>query len=165
MTLEDKMRIAIDMSRNSLHNKELPVGAVIFYGDEIISMAYSSGELNQVYLQHAEMKALLEADSKGFSVETRKKMQLFVTLEPCMMCLGASMSFFIGEIYYALNAPVDGAVDKARQLWHAENKVISAYKLPKIYGGILKEECQALFREYIQIKKNGPLVDFAKTLL
>ena len=165
MNIEEKMQVAIDEARKSLLNKEMPIGAVIFYGDEIISKAYSSGESERIYMQHAEMKALLEADMKGYPVDMRKKMQLFVTLEPCMMCLGAATSFFIGEIYYALEAPIDGAVSMAKQFLDKESKEIPAYRLPAIYSGILKEQSQDLFREYIDIKKTGPLVEFSKTLL
>lgn len=165
MNIEHKMQMAIDVAKKSLLNNEMPIGAVIFHGDEIISQAYSSGELSRIYLQHAEMKALYEADLRGYPVSMRKEMQLFVTLEPCMMCLGAAMSFFIGEIYYALEAPIDGAVENAKLLWDKENDEIPAYKLPKFYSGVLREQSQDLLREYIHIKKSGPLVEFSKTLL
>jgi tRNA(adenine34) deaminase len=82
----------------ALKNGELPVGAVIFKGNEILGKAYSSGESSKIYLRHAEMKVLWEVDEKGYSVKERKKMQFFVTLEPSMMCLGAAMGFFI-DIY------------------------------------------------------------------
>lgn len=165
MDVEQKMQIAIDVAKKSLVNKEFPVGAVIFNGDEIISAAYSSGESNKVFLEHAEIKALIEADRRQYSLKMRKEMQLFVTLEPCMMCLGAAMAFFIGEIYYALEAPIDGAVSYAQQFWNRENKEIPSYKLPKIYGGILKSQSQDLLREYIKINSSGQLVEFSKSLL
>ncbi|WP_312501106.1 deaminase [Lacrimispora sp.] len=95
MTVEEKMILAIQVGEIALKNGELPVGAVIFKGNEIVGKAYSSGESSKIYLRHAEMKVLWEVDEKGYSVRERKKMQLFVTLEPCMMCLGAAMGFFI----------------------------------------------------------------------
>ena len=101
MTNKEKMRVAIEVAKESLKNGELPVGAVIFRGDEIIAKACSSGEDSAKYLRHAEMKALWEADSIGYSYSERCEMQLFVTMEPCMMCLGAATSFYISEIFYA----------------------------------------------------------------
>jgi tRNA(adenine34) deaminase len=162
---EEKMRITIDEARKSLVNKEFPVGAVIFLGDEIISRAHSSGESKLEFLLHAEMATLLEADTLHHLPSERKKMQLFTTLEPCMMCLGAAMSFFIGEIYYALEAPIDGAVDFALQFWREKSKEIPNYSLPAIHGGLLKSESQDLLREYITLVPDGPLVEFSKTLI
>ena len=161
----EKMRITIDEARKSLVNKEFPVGAVIFLGDKIISRAHSSGESKLEFLPHAEMAALLEADKLHYLPSERKNMQLFTTLEPCMMCLGAAMSFYIGEIYYALEASIDGAVNFATQFWQENKKEMPSYSLPVIHGGLLKSESQDLVREYIKIVPNGPVVEFSKTLI
>jgi tRNA(Arg) A34 adenosine deaminase TadA len=82
-----------------------------------------------------------------------------------MMCLGAAMSFYIGEIYYALEAPIDGAVNFAVQFWHENRKEIPSYGLPVIHGGLLKSESQDLLRDYINLVQDGPLVEFSRTLL
>lgn len=165
MTNEEKMRVAIEVAGESLKNGELPVGAVIFRGDEIVAKACSSGEDSAKYLRHAEMKALWEADSMGYSYSERCEMQLFVTMEPCMMCLGAAASFYIGEIFYAHESPIDGAVKFAKEYWRPDNKEILTYKLPKCYGGLLREESRELLRQYVVMKKEGSLVDFCNTLL
>jgi tRNA(adenine34) deaminase len=165
MTVEEKMILAIQVGEIALKNGELPVGAVIFKGNEIVGKAYSSGESSKIYLRHAEMKVLWEVDEKGYSVRERKKMQLFVTLEPCMMCLGAAMGFFIGEVYYALESPVDGAISLLNDRWRTNNEVLQSYTLPKCYGGILREEGKTLLRKYIIAKKEGAFVDFCNTLL
>ena len=62
------MHVAIEIAKESLKNGELPVGAVIFQGGEIVAKAYSSGEDSARYLRHAEMKALWEAGSMGLRV-------------------------------------------------------------------------------------------------
>jgi len=165
MNVEEKMRITIEEARKSLVNREFPVGAVIFYGDEIISRAHSSGESKLEFLPHAEMAALWEADKLHHLPSERKKMQLFTTLEPCMMCLGAAMSFFIGEVYYALEAPIDGAADFAQKFWQENRKEIPAYSLPVIHGGLLKSESQDILREYIDLVPDGQLVEYSKTLI
>jgi tRNA(adenine34) deaminase len=149
MNLEQKMMLAIEEARKSLVNREFPVGSVIFDGDEIISRAYSSGESTLEFLQHAEMAALLKADKMHFLPSKRKGMQLFTTLEPCMMCLGAAMSFYIGEIYYALESPLDGAANFATQFWRNNQKEIPAYGLPGIHGGLLRIQGKDLLREYV----------------
>lgn len=165
MTIEEKMRLAIRIGEQSLENVELPVGAVIFKGDEIVGTACSFGESSRIYLRHAEMNVLWEADKKGFSLRERKEMQLFVTLEPCMMCLGAAMGFFIGEVYYSVESPIDGAVSLLNGRWRTGTDVLQSYTLPKCYGGILREEGKGLLKKYAEVKKKGPLVDFCNALI
>jgi tRNA(adenine34) deaminase len=128
---EEKMKLAIETAREALNAGEIPIGAVIFLGDEIISKSYTSEKTDKRYLVHAEIKALMEADEKCFKMKDRRRMQLFTTLEPCMMCLGGAMSFCIGEIYYALEAPNDGAVAVAKQKWAEDCIEYPGYKVPE----------------------------------
>ncbi len=165
MNIEEKMRITIDEARESLPRLEFPVGAVIFSGDEIVSRAHSSGESSLEFLLHAEMVALLKADKLRYLPSQRRKMQLFTTLEPCMMCLGAAMSFYIGEIYYALESPIDGAAEFATRFWRETPREIPGYSLPAIHGGVLKSQGQDLLREYIRLVPGGPLVEFSRILI
>jgi tRNA(adenine34) deaminase len=165
MNLEEKMMVAVEEAWQSLDNGEFPVGAVIFEGDEIISQAHSSGESSLEFLQHAETAALLKADKLHLPLSRRKQMQLITTLEPCLMCLGAAMSFYIGEIYYALESPIDGAVNFATQFGRSKRKEIPEYGLPKISGGLLREQGKDILREYLALVPDGPLVEFSKTLI
>ena len=84
--------------------------------------------MDERFLVHAELNALLEADKLKYEIPDRKKMQLFTTLEPCLMCYGSAMSFFIGEIYYSLKAPDDGALNLIRF-----NKFNNAFFLDYIF--------------------------------
>lgn len=164
MNLEQKMMMAIEEARRSLVDREFPVGALIFDGDEIISQAHSSGESSLEFLQHAEMAALLKADKLHFPPSRRKRMQLFTTLEPCLMCLGTVMSFYISEIYFAPESPIDGAANFATQFWKNKRTEIPQYELPKISGGLLREQCKDILHEYLKIVPDGPLAEFSKTL-
>ncbi len=159
------MKIALEEGEKSLENGELPVGAVIFLEDEVISKAFSYGESSRLFLRHAEMNVLWKADEKRYSVSDRKRMQMFVTLEPCMMCLGAAMGFFLGEIYYSVESPIDGAVSFAEEFWQTNHDEIPSYNLPVCYGEILREEGMALLQKYVDLKQEGSLVQFCKTLM
>jgi len=74
------------------------------------------------------------------------------------------MSFFLGEIYYALESPGDGAVNLARS-WIRKEEDIPGYKLPRITGGLLREESIQLFEKYVDHHPPGPMHDWAKTLI
>jgi tRNA(adenine34) deaminase len=93
----------------------------------------------------------------------RRDARLFTTLEPCLMCLGAAMSFFLGEVYYALESPGDGAVSLVRA-WVRKEEDFPGYQLPKITSGLLREDSICLFEEYVSRHPPGPMRDWAVTL-
>lgn len=164
MKIEEKMNKTVELAQQALVEGELPIAAIIYLDEQIISSAYTSEKLHKRFMVHAELKALLDADCKLYSIEERKRMQLFTTLEPCMMCLGAAMTFFVGEIYYALEAPMDGAVHFAKKFWSNDCSEIPSYTLPRIIGGIQKTEVKGLFREYALRNPESPMYFFALSL-
>jgi tRNA(adenine34) deaminase len=163
MDMSEKMRRTLELAREAMAAGECPIAAIIFLDDSIIAESYTKEFSERRLLVHAEMNALLDADLKRYSFEDRKRMQLFTNLEPCMMCLGAAMSSFVGEVFYALESPSDGAVQMAQE-WDPQSEDYAAYRLPKITGGILREESQALFSEFAEKCPPGGLRDFALSL-
>ncbi|MEW6624513.1 MAG: deaminase [Bacillota bacterium] len=153
MNYDDKMSITLKLAEAALEKGELPIAAAVFLDDEIISQSYTTEKMDKRFLIHAELKTLIEADTKGFSLKDRSRMQLFTTLEPCMMCLGAAMSFFIGEVCYALESPSDGAVAIAKK-WNPQSEDFPGYRVPRIVGGILRDKSQDLFRDYLKVNGN-----------
>jgi tRNA(adenine34) deaminase len=160
MDTPEKMHLTLDLAREAMAAGECPIAAIVYLDDEIIAQSYTKEFSERRLLVHTELNALIDADLKRFSFEERKRMQLFTNLEPCMMCLGAAMSAFIGEVYYALESPSDGAVNMA-QSWNPQSNDFAAYRLPKITGGILRAESQALFHEFAEKCPPGGLRDFA----
>ncbi len=157
------MQKTIELAKYALKNNELPIAAIIYLDDKIIAQSYTSEKKDSRYLIHAELKALIEADKLGYNIRDRKRMQLFTTLEPCMMCIGASMTFFIGEIYYGLDSESDGAVELAKK-WNPESDNFPFYRVPKIQGGILKEEITKLFCNYLN-EVDGPMKNWVNSLI
>jgi tRNA(adenine34) deaminase len=159
----DKMRLTLVLAEQAMEQGECPIAAVIFLDDEIVAKSFTKEFSEKRLLVHAELNALIEADMMRYSFEERRRMQLFTNLEPCMMCMGAAMSFFIGEIYYALESPIDGAVELARS-WNPQSEAMAAYRVPASYGGILRNESQQLFQEFSERCAPGGLKDFARSL-
>src|SRR5436309_15583412 len=115
------------------------------------------------FLVHADLLALEAADRLEPFPGKRREVRLYVNLEPCLMCLGAAMSFRLGEIYYGLESPGDGAV-ALLQSWQREEPAIPSYRLPTIHGGILREESRSLFAEYAQRHTTGAMGEWARKL-
>jgi tRNA(adenine34) deaminase len=163
-TVNHFMREALKVARVGLEAGELPIGAVVVLNGKIIASAHTREKAEGRYLVHADLLALEEADRISPFPGKRRNTKLFVNLEPCLMCLGAGMSFFLGEIYYGLESPSDGAVELARK-WQRREEDFPAYRVPTITGGILREESGALFLEYTVRNPTGPLSDWARTLI
>jgi tRNA(adenine34) deaminase len=73
------------------------------------------------------------------------------------------MSFNLGEVFFALESPGDGAVDLIEK-WKRRSSDIPSYKAPKIHGGILRQESIDLFNLYVSRHNSGGLWEWAKTL-
>jgi tRNA(adenine34) deaminase len=162
-TPEQYMRETLALAAEALELGEFPIAAMVILDDRIIARGTASEQRERRFLGHAELVALEEADRLGLSVDERREAKLFTNLEPCLMCVGAAMSFFLGEITYGLESPGDGAVDLVRA-WVRREEDIPGYQLPRITGGLLRTESIKLFEEYVSRQASGPMQDWAETL-
>ena len=162
-TSDHFMRRALSLAAEALELGELPIAAIVVLDDRVIASASASEQRERRFLGHAELVALEQADRLGLSLAERGRARLFTTLEPCLMCMGAAMSSFLGELNCSLESPGDGAVELAKAWARAEDD-IPGYQLPRIAGGILREESIRLFDEYVLRRPPGPMRDWAETL-
>jgi tRNA(adenine34) deaminase len=160
---EQYMRQALALAARALELGEFPIAAVVVVDGEIIAEATASEQRERRFLGHAELVALEQADKMGLSFDERRRAKLFTTLEPCLMCLGAAMSFFLGELYFGLESPGDGAVGLVKA-WSRNDEDIPGYQLPKITGGLLREHSIRLFEKYVSRRPPGPMREWAETL-
>jgi tRNA(adenine34) deaminase len=163
MNIEEKMNITIDFAEKALNKGEMPISAYIFLNDEIISKSYTSEIADGRFLVHAELKALLQADMLKHSIPERKKMQLFTTLEPCIMCYGAALSFFLGEIYYSLSAPEDGVLSLIN--FNNFKSDYLKFQKPIMMGGYCINRSKGLFKKYLDIVKDGSMYSFVQEII
>lgn len=164
MTKEEKMKLVNDYGQKALENGEVPVAAIIFRGDEILVKAFTTEKSDGRFLVHAEQKALLEVDKMNLSIKERNSLELYTNLEPCMMCLGMSISSFIGTIVYSLDAGSDGAVNWASDTWDKYHPG-SFFSMPKVINNVSKSETINLFKSYISKYKRGTYVEWVKELV
>lgn len=103
--MEEALRLALEASRNG----EVPVGAVVVLGEEVIGRGANGRESSQDPTFHAEIQAIREAARKLGSWRLEET-TLYVTLEPCPMCAGAIVNARIPKLVYGADDPKAGAV-------------------------------------------------------
>jgi tRNA(adenine34) deaminase len=159
------MAAALHVAASGLERGELPIGAVVVLGNEIIASAHTAERAERRLLVHAELLALDTADRLAPFPGRRRDVRLFTTLEPCLMCFGAAMSFGVGEIHYALESPGDGALTLAHT-WQRDEATMPGYRLPAIqqHADTAREQAIALFRAYSERYSSGAMWEWAKTL-
>jgi tRNA(adenine34) deaminase len=161
----EKMNITIDLAEKALAEGEMPISACIFHEDRIVAKAHTSEKSDGRLLVHAELKALLEADNLNYNVQERKKLRLFTTLEPCLMCYGAAMSFFLGGIYYSLKAPEDGILSLGLVNFENFSSGYLQFQEPSVSGGYCVERSRALFEKYRDVIEGEYLRSFANRVI
>jgi tRNA(adenine34) deaminase len=162
-TPEHYMRQALALAEQALGLGEFPIAALVVLDGQVIAQGTTTEHRDKRTLGHAELVALEEADRLGLPYAQRRRARLFTTLEPCLMCMGAAMSFFLGEIVYALESPGDGAVVLV-QGWERREEDLPGYQVPMVRGGLLREESMRLFQRYVSMHPPGPMRDWAETL-
>jgi tRNA(adenine34) deaminase len=157
------MRLALELAERGLAAGELPIGSVLVMKDDVIAEAYCS-EKRERMLAHAELLTLIKADMKHPTLQRRRQMTLYTNLEPCVMCLGAAMSFCVGKIVYGINAPADGAATRLSEVSFG-HATYPDYRMPIITSGVLKDESQTLFQAFIEKSRDGAMVSFSTGIL
>ena len=137
------MKKALEEAQKAFDKREVPVGALIVFKDQIIARAHNLTETLNDVTAHAEMQAFTSA-ADFLGGKYLRDCTLYVTLEPCQMCAGASYWTQIGKIVYGASEPQRGFVHLKTTL-HPKTKVIK---------GILAEECSILLKRFFVEKRN-----------
>jgi tRNA(adenine34) deaminase len=145
MLLNDEyfMRMAISEAEKALEIGEIPIGCVIVSNDLVIAKAHNMTETLNDVTAHAEMQAFTAA-SEYLGSKYLNDCTLYVTLEPCAMCLGGAYWTQIGKIVYA-------AEDKKHK--HRLDKKQLLHPKTQIKGGVLEEECVHLLQRFFHTKR------------
>lgn len=159
------MRQALALAETAIERGEMPIAAIVVLDGRIIAGAHTAERREGRLLVHAELFALEQADRLKPFPGNRREAVLYTNLEPCLMCLGAAMSFQLGAIYYALESPSDGAVAMV-QGWQRDEASFPGYRVPAITGGLLREESIRLFQQWIDRNPpGGPVWEWVKSLI
>lgn len=144
MEREEAMREALRLAEEAGRQGEVPVGCVILRGGEVIGRGRNRREELGDATAHAEIEAIRDAGERNGSWHLDGA-ELYVTLEPCIMCAGAIMNARIGTVVYGAKDERAGACGSVLNIYE-ENFGFH----PKIYGGVLEEPCRALLNEFFR---------------
>jgi tRNA(adenine34) deaminase len=163
VTPDELLGRALEVAEAGLAAGELPIGAVVALGDEIVGSAFTRDRGLGRRLAHADIGAMTIADEALGWRRRPHPLRLAVTLEPCVMCLGAAMSLRVDELYYGLEAPGDGGV-AALAGWRP-GSTMEWYALPQvIVGGLRRAECRDLYRRYCETAPQSGFLDWAREM-
>jgi tRNA(adenine34) deaminase len=137
------MARALELARIAAAAGEVPVGAVVVRGEEIVGEAHNSPRELSDPTAHAELLAIRRAAAKLGS-ERLAGCDLYVTLEPCAMCAGAIAHARIARLYYGAADPKGGAVEHGARVFEQAQ----CLHKPEIYAGVGEGEAAALLRGF-----------------
>ncbi len=145
LTDEFFMKQALIQARMALEKGEVPIGAVIVHQGRIIARAHNLTETLNDATAHAEMQAITSA-ANFIGNKYLKDCVLYVTVEPCVMCAGASYWAQLSRIVYGTGDSKRGCMRFGNELIHPATQVIS---------GILETDCRNLMTDFfLSLRKN-----------
>ncbi len=142
------MELAYNQAIDAWRENEVPIGAVIEYGGEIIAAAHNQVESTNDPTAHAEMLAITQASSSIKNWRLNEA-TLYVTKEPCPMCSGASMMSRLKRVVYAVPDPKMGGLGGLYDV----NSYPSINHSLVVEIGVLQQDCLELLQAFFQLKR------------
>lgn len=142
------MRQALALAARAADSGEVPVGAIVVVDDAVVGEGWNQPIATSDPTAHAEIVAM-RAASRQLRNYRLSGATLVVTVEPCLMCVGAMVHARIGTVVYGAPEPRSGALGSA----------IAAHETPGLnhrlmaVGGVLAEECRALMQAFFRDRR------------
>ena len=142
------MEQALNEAKSAALRGEVPVGAVVVFGGQVVARAGNRTRELCDPTAHAEVLAI-RAACAALGVERLTDHDLYVTLEPCPMCAAAISAARIGRLYYGASDPKSGGVAQgARVFCHPQ-----CHHVPEVYDGIAAAECEAVLKGFFAARR------------
>jgi tRNA(adenine34) deaminase len=148
VTYEDMMRLALDEARRAAARGEVPIGAIVVAGGEVVGAGCNQPISGSDPTAHAEIVAIRAAAQAAGNYRLTGA-TLCVTVEPCLMCVGAMVHARISTLVYGADEPKSGAIVSTMRAHEAPGL---NHRL-EVVGGILAAECRALIQDFFQARR------------
>jgi tRNA(Arg) A34 adenosine deaminase TadA len=146
--LPDQMRLALEQASLAAAEGEVPVGAIVSLGGQVVAATRNAMRSGADPTAHAEMLALREA-ARELRTSRLDDCDLWVTLEPCAMCAGAIALARIRRLYFAAPDPKGGAVLHGPRLFAQP----TCHHAPEVYSGIGGDTAAEMLRSFFQERR------------
>jgi tRNA(adenine34) deaminase len=143
------MRLALEEARQALHLGEVPIGAVLAHDQEVIASGFNQPIHAVDPTGHAEIVAMRKA-ARELGNYRLGGLTLYVTVEPCMMCVGAIVQARVGSLVYGASEPKFGAVESLFDL----NEVRIPHRL-SISSGVLEQDCKKILQDFFKFRREN----------
>ena len=140
--------MALEEAKLAEVEDEVPIGCVIIKDDEVIAKAHNLRETNHDPLGHAETLAIKKA-SEILNDWQLVNCELYVTVEPCIMCAGAIIQSRISKVIYGASDLKGGAFGGSINVLEAQN----INHRPEVIKGVLEKECTEIIKNYFKSKR------------
>jgi tRNA(adenine34) deaminase len=143
------MRAALDLARRAQERGEVPVGAVVVLDDAILGEGFNQPIAAHDPTAHAEIVALRDA-ARRIRNYRLPGATLYVTIEPCQMCVGALVHARVARIVYGAREPKAGALESAMR---AHEHPSLNHRLVAV-GGVLEDECREVIQGFFEERRS-----------
>ena len=144
------MRAALEQALEARQRGEVPIGAVVVLDDAIVGRGFNQPIGSHDPTAHAEIVALRDAGSRLGNYRLTGA-TLYVTIEPCQMCVGAMVHARIARLVYGAREPKAGAIESALR---AHEHPSLNHRIEAI-GGVLEGECRAVLQSFFQERRDS----------
>ena len=148
------MRLALEQASLAAKAGEVPIGAVVVIGDQVVGNGFNQPIRAADPTAHAEIVAMREAAQRLGNYRLTGA-TLYVTVEPCLMCVGAMVHARIATVVYGAPEPKAGAL----QSMTAAHQLAGLNHRLQVAGGVLEEECRAILQEFFRSKRGAGVTD------
>jgi tRNA(adenine34) deaminase len=150
---EQYMEEALKMAEKAAVLGDIPAGAIIVQGDQIIARGYNTRETNEDATGHAEIMAIREA-SEVLGSWRLLDCDLYVTLEPCLMCAGAIIQARLRRVIFGAYDPKSGMAGSVANVFD-----LPANHRVEVIGGVLQERCGDVLRDFFAKRRKDKSSD------
>ena len=141
------MRLALSEARHAFHLGEVPIGAVLARDQDVVAVGFNQPIQTVDPTAHAELIAIRKAAREIGNYRVTDT-TLYVTVEPCMMCVGALLQARISTLVYGVAEPKFGAV---QSLFNLEDLRIP--HRPTVVSGILEQDCKKILQDFFKARR------------
>ena len=145
---EHYMRLALKQAEAAYKKDEVPVGAILIIGDEIIASAYNTKESTSDPTAHAELSVIRDGAMKT-GMRYLTDATLYATKEPCVMCAGAMINARLGRLVYGCSDKRSGAINSRYQI--ASDPLLNHEVT--VLPGVLEQECSEILKRFFKLRR------------